>query len=99
MAFWHFTPPNTTQLSSWAEGADPLGVRLLSHFQRNVQVNNVFIWSDNTVSETQPPYGMDVPDDPTQRPYTARVFYGGHVYSDVTDAEKALLQGAGYTVT
>lgn len=98
MAFWTFTPPNTTDLSTWAEGASPLGVRLLSHFQRNVSVNNVFIWSDNTVSEAQPPY-LDRPDDPTQTPYLSRVFYGGHTYTDVTDAEKALLTGAGYTVS
>lgn len=100
MSYWHFTPPNTTPLSTWSAEASPLANRLMAHFEANVQVNNVWIWSDGTVSESQPPFLNNADGDiGTSVPYAARVFYGSHTYSDVTDAEKALLQGAGYVVT
>jgi hypothetical protein len=98
MAFWTFTPPNTTKLSTWEMYAPTLANRLMGHFQANLAVNNVWIYSDNTVSENQPPYLEQNPSDSTGA-YAVRVFYGGHTYTDVTDSEKALLQGAGYTVT
>lgn len=98
MAFWTFSPPNTTNLSTWERSAPTLANRLIGHFRPNVSVNNVFIWSDGTVSETQPAYWEQNPADPTGI-YIQRVFYGAHSYTDVTDAEKALLVAAGYTVT
>lgn len=98
MAFWTFRPPTQTSLSTWAEDADPLANRLGGHFRAGKAIENVWIYSDNTVSESQPAFMHQNPSSPNE-PYAVRCFYGGSTYTDVTDAEKALLQAAGYTVT
>lgn len=98
MAYWTFRPVNTTTLSTWAADAAPSANKLMGHFRAGKQINNVFIDSAGTVSETQPAYWVQNPADPTG-PYIVRVFYGGETYTDITDAEKALLVAAGYTVT
>lgn len=96
--YYTFTPTSTLPSATWEAGAHPLANRLSGHCRPGVEVENVWIWSDDTVSTDQPPYWDQNPEDPST-PYVRRVFYGSHSYTDVTEAEKALLEGAGYTVT
>jgi hypothetical protein len=98
MTFYTFTPPTTENLSTWEAEASPLANRLMGHFHAGTRVHNVWIYSDNTVSETQPPYWEQNPSDPNGA-YVARVFYGGGTYQDVTQAQRDLLVAAGYSVS
>lgn len=99
MAFWTFTPPNTTDIGNQAyDCPDPLANRLAGHYRGVTRVNNVYIWTDNTVAEYEPPYWSN-PNGDNPAPSLTRVFFGGSTYTDVTDAQKALLVGAGYAVT
>ncbi len=100
MAFWTFTPPTVKDIGWYSVEAHPLANRLMGRYDRGTRGATVWIWSDDTVSEgyTQPP-GWELNPSAPDAPYVRRVFYGASTYTDVTDAEKALLQAAGYTVT
>lgn len=98
MSFWTFTPPTVKDIGWFSVEAHPLANRLMGRYEAGTRGVNVWIWSDGTVSQDQPPGWEQNPSAPTA-PYVQRAFYGSHTYTDVSDAEKALLQAAGYTVT
>jgi hypothetical protein len=97
-----FIPPiNPTEVPALeADTRGPMR-RLLRYHGGNPRGRNVYILSDNTVTETDPDsvtvFWTDQGDGSV---YVKRVFFGAvqDAYN-VSEAEKQLLEAAGYTVT
>lgn len=99
------------QAPSNAQGVPPIlptsrgGERKLFRFYRpRPEGINVFIYSDDEVSENEPDGSTrvwsisDRTPDSLNAPYVTHVFWGGHDADPITDEEAALLTGAGYEV-
>ena len=61
--------------------------RLFARYKRHDRGRNVYLLTDNTVTEEQP----------SDMSTVQRIFYGGHI-EPVNAAEEAILVAAGYTV-
>lgn len=95
---------------------DPLMQRLMAHYENQWRGRNVFLLSDGSYTEQQPPnWNPDDPDEPyatvfdassgevvvtyfTPDPYVVKVYFGG-VDNEITAAEAAALNAAGYVTT
>jgi hypothetical protein len=88
---WFFSPPTGEGDVAWRR---QVGVTraLARHMEPGVRGRNVFLLTDGTVTRRGPDGHTVTWDD------VARVFYGGHVAEEVTEAQKELLEAAGYTV-
>lgn len=100
-----FTPPDTesygpVSLDPVREGVDPLAQRLFRFYPPENRAGNVYITTDGEVLTETPTttYHEDGSIDQTGQERTARVFRGGHEPETVTEAERALLEAAGYEV-
>lgn len=102
-----FTPP------TYPEGLPPtlpadehsLSYKLFRHYRGRPEGRNVYIYSNDTVSEADPDGYSTLwrEADRTSStlanaPTVSHVFWGGHEAETVTSAEEALLIAAGYTV-
>ena len=67
------------------------------YFTANIPIGaNVWWWTDNTISETQPPLAekrLNADGTYTQGVY--KVWHGGHIHT-ITSDEAAMLTAAGY---
>lgn len=79
--------------------------KLFRHYRSRPEGVNVFIYSDGTVSESEPNGSTALwreadrtGDTEPTAPYVTHVFWGGHEPEEVTEAEAALLTAAGYEV-
>lgn len=100
-------PANATEGSpTLPDDMRSLSYRLFRHYRPRPVGINVYILSNNTVTEVDPD-GMSIIWRESDRtsdtiigcPTVSHVFWGGHVAETVTSAEAALLTAAGYTVT
>lgn len=80
--------------------------RLFRFYRARPEGINVFIYSNDTVSESEPDGSTTLwreadrtPDTDPTAPYVTHVFWGGHEAEEITEAEQALLEDAGYEVT
>ena len=90
MAVYSFTPPTDNVTPPILPDTKGLAFLLFRHYASTARGRNVFIINGTTVTEADP-LGTDTVN---------RAFYGGHgPYTDVTDAEAALLTAAGYVVS
>lgn len=82
-----------------------LSYRLFRHYRARPVGRNVYILSDDTVTERDPDgYSIlwresDRTSDATPGcPHVTHVFWGGHDADEITDEEAVLLEDAGYDV-
>lgn len=87
-----FTPPADIVVQAFLEDSSPIQKRLMRHSNGGVRGRNVWILTDDTVTEVAPDGTTVTYDD------VARFFPGGHVAQTVSAAEQTLLEAAGYTV-
>lgn len=87
MAFL-FSPPTVTDGPRVPAGADRPTRGLFRHVVTAPRGVNVFIVAGEATENS--------PEDPTT---ADAVFLGGHVPYEVTEAQKTILEAAGYTVT
>lgn len=100
-----FVPPTRDEVPrSFPEGsrewrANPLGNRLMRHFTQPVRGVNVFI-IDGVATEQEPvsTYNADGTVDEFAWDRVEAVFYGGHQPYEVSEAQRTILEDAGYTV-
>lgn len=83
-----------------------LSYRLFRHYRSRPVGRNVYIMSDNTVTETDPDGYSSLWKESDRMgdtlagcPHVSHVFWGGHDAEAVTGAEATLLTNAGYVVT
>lgn len=102
-----WTPPvNSTENPSVLPGPDPTqsvaGFKLFRHYKSRPVGRNVFIFSDNTASETDPDgittlwNAADRTGDSINAKYVVRALYGGHATESLTTAEAAILTASGF---
>ena len=92
-----FFPPRRTFVPQVAANAPRDKQQPMASWTPEIGVGvNVFLYTDNTISETQPPYwDAFTNSDGTVSPGVKKVWYGGH-RSPITDDESAMLTAAGY---
>jgi len=97
-----FTPPTdnivpTVDLDERDRRRNPLGNALMRHFARGPRGRNVFLLTNNTVTEQQPANWVDANTGSTNagEVNTLKTWYGGHSHP-ITDAEATILTAAGY---
>lgn len=97
-----FTPPTTNEDPPYLEDSTPLQKHLYRHLATRPAGRNVYLWSNNTVSELDPDGSVrfwSVNDEGRgSNIYVSKVWWGGHVTQTVSAAEQTLLEAAGYTV-
>lgn len=100
-----FTPPATEtsgpiSLDPVREGVDPLAQKLWRFYVPDDRAENVYITTDGEVLTETPhtTYNPDGTVDQTGQERTARAFRGGHDPETVTEAERVLLEDAGFEV-
>jgi hypothetical protein len=81
------------------------GNRLFRHYRSRPVGHNVFIYSNNTVSEQEPDGTTTLwresdrmGDTMPNAPHVVKVFWGGHEAELITIQQRSLLVAAGYTV-
>ena len=98
-----FTPPAQSTVPPILPSNDPdqtpEGFRLFRHYRSRPEGINVYLLSDDTITEDDPDQERVFWAEAEGTPYVKRAFYGGHDDYDLTDAEATLLTDAGYTVT
>lgn len=97
-----FTPPLGAYMPVVTENVPTYQQRPWAYFKPQIRMGvNVWIYTDNTISETQPPLweARTVTDSQgnivSVTPGVKKVYYGGHTY-DITEGEKQMLTRAGY---
>lgn len=99
-----FTPPADNIVGPTAvddSECDPLANRLMRFYRARPRGRNVFILTDNTVTENLPAatYASNGELIASAWDQVAATFWGGHAPYTVTAAQAALLTGAGYVVS
>lgn len=90
-----FTPPTVSdkghapRQSSQMWRDNPLGCRLMRHFGSFPRGRNIYYTTSGVATDVQPIDWDDI----------AKVWWGGHATEEVTAAEQAALEAAGFTVT
>ncbi len=100
-----FTPPTQDAVPPTLPPGDPdqslTGYKLFRHYRSRPEGRNVFIYSDDSVSEVDP-NGVTTQWNKTDGDgtgiYIVACFYGGAGPYAVTSAQATLLTNAGYTV-
>ena len=96
-----FTPPTSDTVPPVLGPEDPeyapLANRLFRHYRARPAGRNVYLLSDNTVTETDPNGRTVFWQQADGSPYVSRAFYGGHDSYIISAAEKTILDAAGYT--
>lgn len=81
------------------EDATPLQRALFRHYRARPAGRNVYIYSNNTVSELDPDGETTFTTRHEGTPYVTAFFQGGAGPYTITSAQATLLTNAGYTVT
>lgn len=97
-----FTPPAQSTVPPILPPGNPEmtgpGFYLFRHFRARPEGINVYILSDNTVTEVDPDGTTVFWAASEGSPYVVQAFYGGHDNYNINQATADLLTGEGYTV-
>jgi hypothetical protein len=87
-----FTPPSRVNVPVVSPTTPKYQQRPFAYFKASIpRGTNVWIYTNNTISETQPPVWVATDTQPGVK----KVFYGGRSY-EITQNEKQILTQAGY---
>ena len=92
-----FTPPSRVKVPVVTPNVPLYQQRPFGYFKPSIpRGTNVWVYTDNTVSETQPPLWVPRTNaDASITPGVKNVYYGGRSY-EVTAPEVLILTAAGY---
>lgn len=97
-----FTPPADNLVPPIAvdsrDVTDPLAQKLFRYYKSRPRGRNVFILTNNTVTEDLPAssYNADGTLNTEAWSQVSRVFYGGHIGYQISASEQSILTAAGY---
>lgn len=97
-----FTPPNSGKFVPRVNADTPESEQKpFIFFKATVPIGaNVWWWTDNTISQNQPPlWEPRTNPDGSITPGVRKVWYGGHGPYSITDGEYQMLSDAGYTAS
>lgn len=92
-----FTPPSRVMVPVVTPNVPLWQQRPFGYFKPSIPRGaNVWVYTDNTISEQQPPlWQARTNRDGSITPGVQKVYYGGHIY-EITADEAIMLTSAGY---